>query len=446
MASEDEIMPGPGGEEPSETYEYVEEIVEYKDNRGLRTLLAVILVILIFLIAGVGYLLWDSSRVQGGPSAAVKAGKMVWVRSIYGWGPGQDQQLSAPTAVATGPDGTIWSNSGNRIAVSFHSNGTFDRIIKSSEQTASSQATTGSATAKGAHLGAATKTKPKARATGVTAIFSLDVDSNNNLYIGDDAEGNALKFTPEGKLVEGWSIPGLSKIAASDSHVAVLGKANLGVFNQGTGAPVFSFGTRGQGVNQFDLPAGVHIDEAGFVYVADTQNRRVRKFTPSGRLIWDVGTLPDRKFETHVEASTGEFQLPTGVTTDANGRVVVTDAFNYNLTVLDGETGKKIASYGEYGQADGQFENPSAISYDPVRDYFVVADTTNNRLQVVRLPGSAKLTPSNLVNRAFQNPIWVLCCPFLILLVALAVSYALSRRRRREEDAAAASVAQAGEA
>ena len=106
---------------------------------------------------------------------------------------------------------------------------------------------------------------------------------------------------------------------------------------------MFSFGSRGQGVNQFDLPTGVHIDDAGFVYVADTQNRRVRKYTPSGRLIWDAGTVPDRKFETHVQASTGLFQLPTGVTTDANGRVVVTDAFNYNLTVLDGETGKEIA-------------------------------------------------------------------------------------------------------
>ena len=69
-----------------------------------------------------------------------------------------------------------------------------------------------------------------------------------------------------------------------------------------------------------------------------------------------------------------------------------------------------------------------------------MADTTNNRLQVVRLPGSAKLTPGNLVNRAFQNPIWVLCCPFLILLIALAVTYALSRRRKRDEEAAAAAV------
>ena len=178
----------------------------------------------------------------------------------------------------------------------------------------------------------------------MTAVFSLDVDAQNNLYIGDDAEGNALKFTPEGKLVKGWAIPGIVKIAANDTHMAVLGQgeprrlqpghrhARLRVWHAGSGRRTSSI-----------FPTGVHIDEQGFVYVADTQNRRVRKFTPSGRLVWDAGTVPDRKFESHVQASEGIFQLPTGVTTDANGRVVVIDAFNYNITVLDGATGKEIA-------------------------------------------------------------------------------------------------------
>ena len=84
------------------------------------------------------------------------------------------------------------------------------------------------------------------------------------------------------------------KIAANDSAMAVLGRFNLGVFKQDASTPVFEFGTRGQGEEQFDYPTGVHIDEQGFVYVADTQNRRVRKYTPSGRMEWEVGKVPDR--------------------------------------------------------------------------------------------------------------------------------------------------------
>jgi cbb3-type cytochrome oxidase subunit 3 len=438
MMAPDDITLGPDGndEEPSGTYEYVEEVVEYKDTRGLRTLLAVVLVILLLLLAGVGYLLWTSSKVAGGAAAQAGTNKMTWVRSIYGWGTGQDQQLIAPTAVATAPDGAIWSNSQNRVAVAFNTDGSLDRLVMSNPATATAKPATATPT-----TAAGARSDPG----GVQAVSSISVDGNNNLFIGDDASGRVLKFTPEGRFLQGWSIPGLVKAAASDSLVAIVGKDKLGVFKQSTGAPVFDFGTRGQGKDQFDLPIGVHVDGAGNVYVADTQNQRVRKYSPSGRLLWDAGTVPDRVFKSHVEAPKGIFQLPTGVTTDATGRVVVTDAFNYSITVLDGVTGKKIASYGDYGQNDGQFDNPSAIAYDSARDYFVIADTGNNRLQVVRIPGSAPVTATSVLRRAFENPIWILCLPFLILLLAILVT-ALMRRRRREKERAEAAAAAAAEA
>ena len=432
----DDLTHGPGGkgEEPSEAFEYIEEVVEYKDTRWLRTLLAVILALLLLLLVGVGYFLWTNSKVSGGPTSQAGSGKMVWVRSIYGWGTSSDEQLSGPTAVTTGPDGMIWTNSRNRLAIAFTPAGKLDRLLESNPDTSTSQAATASANP--SHPGASPSSKPGAK--GVQAVFSIGVDSSNNLFIGDDAAGNVLKFTPEGRLLKGWAVPGLGKIAVNDSLVAVTGAGNLGVFNQSTGAPVFGFGTRGQGKNQFDLPAGVHLDDQGYVYVADTQNQRVRKYTPSGRLLWDAGTVPDRKFQAHVQTPKGIFQLPTGVTTDDNGRVVVIDAFNYNIVVLDGATGKKVGSYGEYGQADGQFDNPSAIAYDRARDYFVVADTGNNRLEVVRIPGSGRLTAGSAVARFFQNPIWILCLPFIILLIAVLVTSLLNRRRKKAAEPAEA--------
>lgn len=424
MAPED-IKPGADvvGEEPSEAFEYVEEVVEYRDTRGLRTLLGIVLIILLLLLIGVGYTLWKTSSVAGGATNANKGAgdKMVWVRSIYGWGATQSEQLLAPNAVAVGPDGTIWTNSDNHIAVAFTPQAKLLRVLRSNPAT--STAATGSA---GTHPGTA-----RSGGNGVSAIFSLDLDPANNLYISDDANGHLLKFTPDGNLIKGWSIPGISKVSVNGNDVAVLGKASLGVFNPDTGADVFAFGSRGQGANQFDLPVGVHIDDKGYVYVADTQNQRVRKYTPSGRLMWDAGTVPTRQFQSHVQAPKGIFQLPTGVTTDANGRVVVIDAFNYNITVLDGATGKKIAAYGSYGQDDGYFDNPSSIAYDRTRDYFVVADSGNNRLQIVRIPGSAPaLSVGGAIARTFENPAWILCCPFLLILLAIVTTAALSRRRR----------------
>lgn len=426
----DDITPesdsGTGG--PSETYEYVEEVVEYKNTRGLRTLLIVLLVLLLLLLVGVGYLLYKNSQKLGGPGSANKGGngQMVWVRSIYGWGTGENQQLVSPNAVAVAPDGTIWANSRNHMAVAFTPHGDYVRLFMSNSSLTAEGAT---ATPK-PHPGSSNATQ----GPGVQAIYAIDVDAGNNVFIADDDLGNVLKMTPDGHVMRGWAVPGLGKASANNSFVAVTGKGNLGVFNQSTGQPVYFFGTRGSGKNQFDLPAGVHIDDQGYVYVADTQNQRVRKYDPSGRLLWDAGTPPVRQYQSHVQAPTGLFQFPTGVTTDGRGRVVVVDAFNYNITVLDPANGKKIASYGEYGQADGEFDSASAIAYDRTRDYFVIADTGNDRLQIVRIPGSSgALTPATLFARTFANPLWVFCLPPLILLLAALVTYLLNRRRKKED-------------
>jgi len=431
--------PGPIGPEDSqaEAFEYVEEIVEYRDTRALRTGLIIVLVILVLLLVGVGYFVLTLTNGKGGAAKQSGSDKMEWVRSIYGWGDTQDKKLVTPNSVAVGPDGMIWTNSRNRYAVAFNPDGSFDRILMSNPSTESAEATA-KATSPASPMGNAS-TQPAA-GQGVSAIFSLDVNSDNNLFIGDDALENVLKFTPEGKLENGWNIPGIVKMTANGSRVAVITKGSLGVFNQKTGTPVFNFGSRGQGKDQFDLPVGVHLDDAGNVYVADTQNQRVRKYAPSGRLLWDAGTPPDRKNpKTHdarnAEAVKGIFELPTGVTTDANGRVIVIDAFKYQIVVLDGASGKKLATYGEYGTADGQFNNPSAIAYDSSRDYFVIGDTDNNRLQVVRIPGSSKATVNTAVRRAMDRPIWILCLPFLILFVAAVITAMLNRKRKNESPA-----------
>jgi hypothetical protein len=410
---------------PPEQYEYVEEVVEFKDTRRLRTLLAIILVLLTSLLAYVGYGVYRAQQQQGGAAAVDDISGMVWVRSIYGWGAAADQRLVSPNTVAVGPDGLIWTNSGNRAAVAFNPDGSFDRILQSANTSAT---------------GEATQAPTPDSGLTVTAVFSLDVDGDNNLYVCDNAARNILQFTPEAGLKQGWSVPGVNKISVNDSRVVALTSGSIGVFDSTTGDAYFQFGNRGSGELEFDFPMGAHVDDENFVYVADTQNRRVRKFDPTGTLIWDAGTAPDRTGKTSSRDSTAAadslFQLPSGVTTDANGRVVVADAFNYQLVVLDGTTGEEIDRYGDYGSADGLFNNPAAIVYDAARDYFVVADTGNNRLQVVRIQGSSKSETRAALRRLFDRPVWICGLPFLVLLIA-AIVVALSRRRRKKQEAGA---------
>lgn len=405
-------------------------------SRRLNIVLTVNLFILLMVLAGGAYAVMVAAAPEGAPLIAAKPVSTVrglsWVRSIYRWGAKSEESLIAPNTVAIARDGSIWTNSRNRYAVAFHRDATFDRVLMTDPK--ATNATKGSSS------------KPSAEATvpqGVSTVFSLSVDNSNALFVGDDGGGNILKFSSDGRMLDGWRVPGFTKMDANDVRVAVIGPGTLGVFDQKSGAPVYSMGSRGQGRDQFDLPLGVHIDDANNVYVCDTQNQRVRKFDAKGNLVWDAGTVPDRKTAREhgvVATSTGIFELPTGVTVDGNGRVIVVDAFKFQVIVLDGATGKKLAGYGDFGTTDGSLNYPSAIAYDRARDYFVIADTGNNRLQIVRIPGSAK--PAAAVAAAMQRnmvdrPGWVFAIPFAFMAIAIPGSSLLRRMRHRGVPAAA---------
>ena len=51
------------------------------------------------------------------------------------------------------------------------------------------------------------------------------------------------------------------------------------------------WGTVGTGDGNFTSPSGVAVDSTGDVYVADSGNSRIQKFTPTGTFITKWGSL-----------------------------------------------------------------------------------------------------------------------------------------------------------
>jgi tetratricopeptide (TPR) repeat protein len=49
--------------------------------------------------------------------------------------------------------------------------------------------------------------------------------------------------------------------------------------------PVLEFGGWGEGQGEFMLPQGIDIDQEGCIYVADTLNNRIQKFSPRGKFL-----------------------------------------------------------------------------------------------------------------------------------------------------------------
>jgi DNA-binding beta-propeller fold protein YncE len=89
--------------------------------------------------------------------------------------------------------------------------------------------------------------------------------------------------------------------------------------------------------------------------------------------------LPTSTF--YPSATVGEsLAMPSDVVVSPSGQVYVVDGGNHKVAVFDA-AGNRVATLGERGSEDGQFESPLGIAVNRKGDVFV-ADKGNNRLQM----------------------------------------------------------------
>ena len=174
-------------------------------------------------------------------------------------------------------------------------------------------------------------------------------------------------------------------------------------------------GGRGAGKGQFDSPTGIAVDRNGNILVADTGNRRIEKFSPTGSFLSAMGTAPGQD----------QSAAPNGIAVDTAGNVYVADAGNHRVqkiapdgrvtaewkgpepglygprriaigrdesvyVVDQGRTrivkfspdGQVLKVWGNKGSGDGQFDDPTSIAIDLQTSKVYVADPRNRRIQV----------------------------------------------------------------
>jgi hypothetical protein len=90
---------------------------------------------------------------------------------------------------------------------------------------------------------------------------------------------------------------------------------------------LLEFGRGGSDPGELNAPAGLAVDGADAIYVADFYNHRVQKFRPDGSfdaVMGDPGRL-----------GLGALHYPAGVHATAQGEVLVADAYNYQVQWFD---------------------------------------------------------------------------------------------------------------
>jgi len=193
--------------------------------------------------------------------------------------------------------------------------------------------------------------------TGTGAQFgtprSVAVDSAGTVYVADSNTNRIRKITPAGV-------------------VTTLAGSTAGYLDgTGTGA-------------QFNVPYGIAVDSAGTVYVADTLNQRIRKITPAGVVTTLAGSTAGYLDGTGTGA---QFSYPYGIAVDSAGTVYVADTDNCRIrkitpagvvTTLAGST----AGYLDGTGTGAQFNVAYGIAVDSAGTVYV-ADTDNRRIRKV---------------------------------------------------------------
>ena len=123
-----------------------------------------------------------------------------------------------------------------------------------------------------------------------------------------------------------------------------------------------TWGKKGTGPSEFNLPHAIQLDAAGHVYVGDRENNRVQVFDANGMFVRQFGGF----------APFGLFITPDQTLFVADGRA--NQILRMNLD------GKVLAAWGTTGVEPGNFQLPHGVTV--ARDGAVyVSEITGKRVQ-----------------------------------------------------------------
>jgi uncharacterized protein (TIGR03437 family) len=197
--------------------------------------------------------------------------------------------------------------------------------------------------------------------------FGLAVDSSGNLLVSDDEAHRVRRITPAGTIS------------------AFAGNGALGSSGDGAAA-----------VNAaMNFPNDVVVDASGAVYIADTNNHRVRRVAPNGVIATFAGT-GERDFGGDGgPAAQAKLAYPAGLALDAAGNLYIADSFNARVRKVTASTGVittvagngSVGFSGDGGQAtQATFKLPFAVAVDRSGALYIL-DGFDNRIRRVAVDG-----------------------------------------------------------
>ncbi len=210
--------------------------------------------------------------------------------------------------------------------------------------------------------------------------YGIALDSSGNIYVTDKENNRIQKLDANGNALKEWT--GVTRLVNNQPEAFA-----------------------------FSAPSGIAVDTQGNVYVSDSANNRILKFSQDGTLLYlydATGTT-----QAPVPQDSTPLATPLGLHFDNFGNLYVADSKNDRVQKFD-PWGNRLLNFGTQGAGnnppDGTFHETSDMTLDTTAKFVYVTDVHNHRVQkfavVIDAPVVAKLasTKNDDKNAIISDP------------------------------------------
>ncbi|KAG2381289.1 hypothetical protein C9374_006278 [Naegleria lovaniensis] len=137
---------------------------------------------------------------------------------------------------------------------------------------------------------------------------------------------------------------------------------------------VWTCGTKGRAVNQFDIPLGVAVNH-GLIYVCDFENNRIQVLdAANGVFKAQLGRYGQNK---------GQFYGPHDIDVDSNGNLVVAECWNNRIQVVSRNDGSHVT----FVNGNHEVFHPRGVTVDRTSGNVIVSEYSTHKIKTFSSDG-----------------------------------------------------------